>query len=81
MKAFLTQKILSIQKLCLPLHCQNKKQSIFNTKNSEDIKKHSRIATLIVGRVTEPMMEAVSLPPKEVKPLVFRGNELSLPYG
>ena len=26
----------------------------------------SRIATLIVGRVTEPMMEAVSLPPKEV---------------
>lgn len=27
---------------------------------------HSRVATLIVGRVTEPMMEVVSLPPKEV---------------
>jgi hypothetical protein len=26
----------------------------------------SGMATLIVGRVTEPMMEAVSLPPKEV---------------
>ncbi len=43
--------------------------------SSPTLTTRSRFATLIVGRMAEPMMEAVSLPPKET---INRVSELPL---
>ena len=52
---------------CIPLTLIScRKGKWLHVGSSPATSTRSGIATLIVGRVTEPMMEAVSLPPKEV---------------
>jgi hypothetical protein len=56
-------QIFEVYPLCL-IH--SRKGNWSHVGSTPTTSTHSRVATLIVGRVTEPMMESVSLPTKEV---------------